>query len=76
MKSFFKKVKAYSFIEALVSIVFGILFIACPEFTKSTICYLFASLIVVMGIIKCINYFIYGIEPFGFVHGILMYHLE
>lgn len=71
MKSFLKKVKACSFIEALVSIVFGILFIACPDFTKSTICYLFASLIVVMGLMKCTNYFIYGIEPFGFVHGVI-----
>lgn len=71
MKTFLKKVKAWTFIEALVSIVFGILFIVCPDFTKSTICYLFASLIVVMGLIKCANYFTYGIEPFGFIHGIV-----
>lgn len=71
MKALLKKIKAWSLIEAVISIVFGILFIACPSFTKSTICYLFASLIVVMGLIKCANYFSYGIEPFGFIRGIV-----
>ncbi len=70
MNNFFKQIKAFSLLEALVAIVFGILFIACPGFTKLTIIYLFASLLLVVGIVQFINYFCYGIEPFGFVKGV------
>lgn len=69
MKEFFKKIKAWSLISSLANIVIGILFVACPNFTKSTIVYIFAGLLVLGGIIKCINYFRYGIEPFGFMIG-------
>lgn len=69
MREFLRKIKSISLIEALASIVIGILFIACQNFTKSTIVYLFASIVLVMGIIKCISYFMYGIEPFGFILG-------
>ena len=71
MKNFFKQIKAFSLLEAVCAVVFGILFIACPEFTKLTVVYLFASLLVLIGIIGCINYFCYGIEPLGFIKGII-----
>ena len=69
--SFLKKVKAWSFIDVLVNLVLGILFIVSPNFTKLTIIYLFASMLMVVGLVKCINYFTYGIEPFGFINGII-----
>lgn len=69
--SFFKKVKAWSFIEVLVNLILGVLFIVSPNVTKLTIIYLFASLLLVMGMVKCFNYFTYGIEPFGFINGIV-----
>lgn len=71
MKEFFKKIKAWSLVSSIASIVVGILFIACPNFTKTTIVYLFASLLMLGGIIKCVSYFRYGIEPFGFVSGVI-----
>ncbi len=69
--SFLKKVKAWSFIEVLFNLILGILFIVSPNFTKLTIIYLFASMLMLVGIIKCCNYFTYGIEPFGFINGLI-----
>ncbi len=70
MKEFFKKIKWVSLFDALVSVVFGALMVFCTDFSKSTIVYLFASLILVAGVVKIANYFMFGIEPFGFVLGI------
>ena len=70
MREFFKQIKMLSLLEAVLSIVFGGLMIGCPTFTKATIVYLFASLFVVVGIVRAINYFLYGIEPFGLIFGV------
>lgn len=70
MSSFLKQIKSISLLEATLSIVFGILMIVCPNFTKATIIYLFASLTLVIGIVKTISYFLYGIEPFGVILGV------
>lgn len=70
MREFFKQIKTLSLLEAILSIVFGGLMIGCPTFTKATIVYLFASLFVVVGIVRAINYFLYGIEPFGLIFGV------
>lgn len=70
MREFFKQIKTLSLLEAVFSIVFGGLMIGCQTFTKATIVYLFASLFVVIGIVRAINYFLYGIEPFGLIFGV------
>lgn len=70
MKKFFKEVKVLSLLDSLLAVVFGVLMICCTDFTKETIVYLFASLLLVIGVVKVINYFLYGLEPFGFIFGI------
>lgn len=70
MKKFFKEVKVLSLLDSLLAVVFGVLMICCTDFTKETIVYLFASLLLVIGVVKVINYFMYGLEPFGFIFGI------
>lgn len=70
MKKFFKEVKVLSLLDSLLAVVFGVLMICCTDFTKETIVYLFASLLIVIGVVKVINYFMYGLEPFGFIFGI------
>ena len=70
MKKFFKEVKVLSLLDSLLAVVFGVLMICCTDFTKETIVYLFASLLLVVGVVKVINYFLYGLEPFGFIFGI------
>ncbi len=67
---FLKKLKTTSLVYALLGIVLGMLMIFCPDVTKETFAYLFAGLILVVGIIKVANYFLYGVEPFGFVVGV------
>lgn len=71
MKKFFKSIKAWSFLEIIFSLVFGILLIAYQDFTKLAIIYTFASLIMLIGFVKCFNYFCYGLEPFGFINGLI-----
>lgn len=70
MKELFKRVKLVSLLDGVMAIIFGLLMILCTDFTKETIVYLFAGLFVVVGAVKMVNYFLYGIEPFGFVLGI------
>lgn len=70
MKKYIKNIKIWSFLEAVFCIVFGILLIACQDFTKIAIIYTFASLIMLMGFVKLFNFFGYGIEPFGFIMGL------
>lgn len=70
MKELFKRVKLVSLLDGVMAIIFGLLMILCTDFTKETIVYLFAGLFVVVGVVKMVNYFLYGIEPFGFVLGI------
>lgn len=71
MKEFFKKLKWVSLLEAVLGIVFGILMICYTDFTVKTFIYLFAGLLMVIGIVRIVNYFLYGFEPFGFVIGIV-----
>lgn len=71
MSNYFKQIKIASLVEALCAIIFGILFIACPDFTKQTIIYFFSILLIVMGLSQIFNYFGYGIEPLGFIKGIV-----
>ncbi len=70
MREFIKKIKAVTLFEVLVGLCAGILFIACPDFLKSTIIYIFGAVLVTIGIIKVVNYFLYGIEPFGLLLGV------
>ncbi len=70
MREFIKRIKAVTLFEVLLSLCAGILFIACPDFTKTTIIYIFGALFVAIGIIKVVNYFMYGIEPFGLLLGV------
>ncbi|MEI3536851.1 MAG: DUF308 domain-containing protein [Bacilli bacterium] len=67
----FKQIKTASILEAICAIVIGILFIVMPDITQLTIIYLFATLLLVMGFSQIINYFCYGIEPLGFIKGIV-----
>ena len=71
MKKFLKNIKVWSLLEALSCLVFGVLLIAFQDFTKLAIIYTFASLVMLIGLIKCFNYFCYGIEPFGFINGLV-----
>lgn len=70
MKKFFKEIKVLSLLDSLLAVVFGVLMICCTDFTKETIVYLFASLLLVVGVVKVVNYFMYGLEPFGFIFGV------
>jgi len=70
MKEFFKRIKIVSLLDATLAVVFGFLMIFCTDFTKETIVALFASLILVVGVVRVVNYFLYGIEPFGFIFGL------
>ncbi len=70
MKEFFKRIKVVSLLDATLAVVFGFLMIFCTDFTKETIVALFASLILVLGVVRVVNYFLYGIEPFGFIFGL------
>lgn len=67
----FKQIKTASILEAICAIVIGFLFIVMPDITQLTIIYLFATLLLVMGFSQIINYFCYGIEPLGFIKGIV-----
>lgn len=69
--NYFKQIKIASLLEAICAIVFGVLFIACPDFTKQTIIYFFSILLIVMGLSQIFNYFGYGIEPLGFIKGVV-----
>ena len=69
--NYFKQIKIASLLEAICAIVFGVLFIACPDFTKQTIMYFFSILLIVMGLSQIFNYFGYGIEPLGFIKGVV-----
>lgn len=71
MKEFFKKFKITSLALSLFYLIFGILLIAWPEFTKLAIFYVLASIILVHGVVSIVNYFLYGYEPFGFMSGVL-----
>ncbi len=71
MREFLKNIKVWSFLEAAFCIVFGIMLIAFQDFTKLAIIYTFGGLIMLMGFVKICNYFGYGIEPFGFVGGLI-----
>ena len=71
MKSFLKQIKLVSLIDALVCIVVGLLMVFCTDFTRETLIYLFAGLFFVIGLVKIINYFVYGFEPFGFILGLV-----
>lgn len=71
MREFFKRLKTVSLVEALVCVIVGFLMIFCTDFTRETLIYLFAGLFIVVGIIKIIDYFMYGFEPFGFILGIV-----
>lgn len=71
MKKFIKNMRVWSLLDALFCIVFGVLLLTFQDFTKLAIIYTFASLIMVMGFVKIFNYFGYGIDPFGFVTGLV-----
>lgn len=69
MKNLFKKIKAVSLFEVVCGLVAGILFIACPNFAKSTIVYIFGAFLLAIGLVKVVNYFLYSVEPFGLLLG-------
>lgn len=71
MKEFFKKVKLTSLAFSVLYLLFGLSLILWPNATKATIISLFGAVVLVLGIVSCINYFIYGYEPFGFISGIV-----
>lgn len=71
MKKFIKNIRIWSFLEILFCLAFGVLLIAYQDFTKLAIIYTFASLVMLMGFVKFFNYFGYGIDPFGFIGGLV-----
>lgn len=71
MKEFFKHLKWLSLLDAVAGIVLGLLMIFCTDLTIKALIYIFAGLLLIVGVIKIVNYFLYGIEPFGFVSGVV-----
>ncbi len=71
MKEFFKHLKWMSLLNAIAGIGLGLFMIFCTDLTIKALIYIFAGLLLVVGVIKIINYFLYGIEPFGFIYGIV-----
>lgn len=71
MKEFFKHLKWMSLLDAVASIALGFFMIFCTDATVKTLIFIFAGLLLVVGVVKIVNYFMYGIEPFGFVSGVV-----
>lgn len=71
MKTFLKQLKLVSLLDAIFEVVFAFLLIFCTNFTIKTLAILFAVFLLVVGVVKIIDYFLYGYEPFGFVFGII-----
>lgn len=71
MKEFFKHLKWMSIIEALAGIILGSLMIFCTELTIKSLIYIFSMLVIIVGVVKIINYFLYGIESYGAVLGVV-----
>lgn len=71
MKEFFKNLKWMSILEALAGIILGSLMIFCTELTIKSLIYIFSMLVIIVGVVKIINYFLYGIESYGVVLGVV-----
>lgn len=71
MKEFFKNVNIVKTITASVLIILGLCLICLPNATLLTLCYLTGGIILFFGICSIVNYFLYGVEPFGFMGGVI-----
>lgn len=71
MNQILKNIRIWSIVMPILFIIFGTVLMIWPEITTTIICYLLGSCFILAGIFKIINYFRYGVEPFGFVYGLL-----
>ncbi len=70
MKELFKRYNIFKAVMSLVLIVLGVCLICIPNATLISICYFAAGFVVFYGICAVVNYFIYGLEPYGFIKGL------
>lgn len=70
MKELFKRYNIFKAIMSAVLIILGICLICIPNATLLSICYFAAGFVVFYGVCSVVNYFIYSIEPYGFIKGL------